>query len=201
VARVDHGMIRPEGRSRRGPQMSATPDSTSTNPEQRIADLQRQLAECRAERDEALRQQTATAEVLGVINSSPGDLVPVFDAILEKAHSLCGAKHSALLLYDGEQFHLAAIHAEPRVAEYWRRLGPLKSRKDDPVTQPMRDGRLPHFADVMADDWHRKLSPETRRLNEIADARTLIVLPLRKNAALLTAITPFHLQLHPTSSL
>jgi len=84
VARVDHAMIRPEGRSRRGPQMSATPDSTFTSAEQLIADLQRQLVECKAERDEALEQQTATAEVLQVINSSSGSLDPVFDAILEK---------------------------------------------------------------------------------------------------------------------
>jgi GAF domain-containing protein len=70
--------------------MSATPDSTFTNPEQLIADLQRQLVECKAARDEALSRESATAEVLQVINSSPGDLSPVFDAMLEKAMRLSG---------------------------------------------------------------------------------------------------------------
>ena len=54
--------------------MGATPASTFSSPEQLVADLQRQLAECKAERDEALRRETATAEVLQAINSSPGDL-------------------------------------------------------------------------------------------------------------------------------
>src|SRR5262252_7874660 len=93
--------------------MCPTPDSTLADPQEINADLQRQLAECRAERDEALARETAMAEVLQVINSSPGGLTPVFEAMLERAIRLCSGIQGTLWTIDGERGRVAAARGIP----------------------------------------------------------------------------------------
>jgi hypothetical protein len=91
--------------------MNATPDSTLADPAQLIADLQRQLAECRAERDEAREYQTATSDVLNVISRSIGDVQPVLDTGTETAVRLCGADTGSLRIREGEVYRAASHSA------------------------------------------------------------------------------------------
>src|SRR5438067_733878 len=87
-----------------------------------VAVLTRELDEARQQLSEALEQQTATSEVLQVISSSPGELEPVFQAILANATRLCEAGFANLLLSEGDRFRRVSLYNAPPVfAEYWRR--------------------------------------------------------------------------------
>jgi transcriptional regulator with GAF, ATPase, and Fis domain len=192
--------------------MSATPDSTLANPEQRIADLERQLAECKAERDEAQRnlnkatterdevlaQQTATAEVLQVINSSPGDLAPVFETILEKAHTLCGATYGGLVVRDRDGFRNVAARGNPRFVERWLQVRPLHPPPGSPLSRLMRGQKVVHLADAAVDENYRSTTPpEIQELVEFGGLRTLLMVPLRTDNAFLGFITAYRLEVQP----
>jgi len=146
-----------------------------------------------AETQEALDQQTATAEVLGVINSSPGDLAPVFDAILEKAHSLCGAALGSLVTYDGEHFRALTTHGYPE------QYATLMRRPFPPTVYHRRlvDGeRFVHVPDLAVGPGsdHEIL----RGLAELA-LGTLLMVPLRKDGMLLGLISAVRRKVRPFS--
>ena len=146
--------------------MSATPDSTFGSPEQLVADLQRQLAEREVELAEAREQQTATAEVLQVINSSPGDLAPVFDAMLDKMMSLCEAAHGHFLVYDGALFHPGGFRGEERFGEIWRQGFPFRPEPASPQAQLLRCEHLVHMPDASALHGPGWDGPRTRAARE-----------------------------------
>jgi GAF domain-containing protein len=184
--------------------MSATPDSTLANPEQLIADLERQLAEreaelaeCKAERDEALQRETATADVLRVINSSPGDLAPVFDAMLEKGMRLCGAAFGQLSTYDGARFYTTAQRGVPAAYVEFRARN---QGTYGPGTVPMRiigGERVIHVLDLMEEEAYRAGEPNRRALVDLGGARTCLVVTLLKDDAILGFINIYRQEVRP----
>jgi|GEM_PF-380563 len=147
---------------------------------------------------EALEQQTATAEVLQVINSSPGDLAPVFEAMLEKATRLCKAPFGTLRTWDGERFHLGAVHGEPRFSDWIREHGPIRPDGDDPLRRIVKGESVVHFADA-PDDAGYIASPGFRRMVEVSGMRSGIAVRLHKDDALVGTITVYRQEVRPFS--
>jgi GAF domain-containing protein len=148
---------------------------------------------------EALAQQTATAEVLQVINSSPGDLTPVFDAILEKAHRLCGGVFGRLLIREGDEFHLVAARGEAQWIEAERQLSPRRPQEGGPLARLVSGARIVHIPDVRVTDSYANASPRLRLPMDSGGVRTALFVPLRKDGALLGAITASRPEVRPFS--
>jgi len=167
--------------------MSATPDSTFTNPDQRIADLERQLAVSNAERDEALAREAATAEVLQVINSWPSDLAPVFDAILEKALRLCEATHGHIWRVDGQHAHAVALRGDARFIESMRQESPTSLLSDRPLSRIARGEHVVRLPDATKEEIYRT-NQAFREFIDASGIRSGLMVALRKDGALLGAI-------------
>jgi class 3 adenylate cyclase len=161
--------------------MNATPDDTSADPDQITANLRRQLAEREAELAEARERQAAITEVLEVINSSPGDLAPVFDAMLQRATRLCGTAIGTFWSYNGAAFQVLAS----TTGDTGRTMRP------SPGTALWRiaEGEsVVQIADVKTEPAYQ-VDAVAQMRTRLAGTRTALAVTLRKDETLVGAIT------------
>jgi two-component system, NtrC family, sensor kinase len=141
---------------------------------------------------EALEQQTATAEVLSVISSSPGELTPVFDAILANAIRICGARFGNLLLHEQSGMRVVAMHNPLREFEELRRRNPVIPLERSILGPLVRTKKLSHVADITAEEPYAS-SP----LAQIAGARTALGVPMLREDELVGAIAIYRQEVRP----
>ena len=151
-----------------------------------VTDRKRQEQELR----EALDQQTATAEVLQVINSSPGDLAPVFEAMLDRALRLCEAAFGILLTFDGETLRTVSFRNVPKgLADYMSE--PLRPDPDTGLGRVVRERCTIHIEDNATADPYRKRAPLAVAAVELGHVRTVLHVPLIKDESVLGVFTIF----------
>ena len=150
------------------------------------------------ETKEALEQQTATSEVLKVISSSPGELEPVFQAMLENAVQLCGATFGNLWLREGDAFRICAMHgAPPAYAEYLRRTPVIKPLPGHAIGRVASTKEVAHIADVRLEPAYAENSPVQIGTVDLAGARTIVAVPLLKDEDLIGAIVIYRQEVRP----
>jgi GAF domain-containing protein len=160
---------------------------------QRTTDLTQRTADL----SESLEQQTATSEVLQVISSSPGDLQPVFEAMLEKAVRICDAKFGNIYRWDGSAMHLVAAHNTPLVFAEARRRSALFSGPKTAMGRMVETNATVHIIDAAADEAYLERDASYVEAVELAGVRTLLVVPLLKDNGLMGAFTVYRQEVRP----
>ncbi|MGC2689447.1 MAG: GAF domain-containing protein [Pseudolabrys sp.] len=151
---------------------------------------------------ESLEQQTATAEVLKVISSSPGDLEPVFNAMLANATRICEATFGHLWLFEGNAFRAVAVHGTQGFVDHMRHhpIVDLQNSPGIPLDRLARTRELVHIPDLRADDSYiRKATPQIVALVETSGARTFVSVPMLKDGELVGAINLYRQEVRPFS--
>jgi GAF domain-containing protein len=146
---------------------------------------------------ESLEQQTATADVLRVISSSPGDLKPVFEAMLTSAMRICEANFGHLLLYDGESFHAAHLqNLPPAYRKIWEK-GPIRPDPKLALAQLAHTKQVIQIADIAADPAYAEGDPLRVATVELGGARTLLAVPMLKEGQFVGAIVFYRQEVRP----
>jgi GAF domain-containing protein len=163
------------------------------------ARLLNELRQRTDELSEALEQQTATSDVLQVISSSPGDLEPVFNALLANAIRICEATFGNLLLFEGGAFRAVAVQAEERYNDFLRRNPVIDLRENPgvPLDRIADTKQVVHVADLRTDQSYVAKRDAIVRLVEIAGIRTLVGVPMLKEGELIGSINMYRQEVRP----
>jgi GAF domain-containing protein len=146
---------------------------------------------------QSLDQQTATAEVLSVISSSPGELELVFEAMLTNATRLCEAKFGALYLYDEGKLRLGAVHDVPPAFVDARGKEPFTPAPDASTGRVVATKHAVQIADLAATQSYSERNPVVVAAVEAGGVRTALSVPMLKEHALVGVITIYRQEVRP----
>jgi PAS domain S-box-containing protein len=191
------GAPRPPVKSRRTKQPKAARKAPATHSS--VDHAQEQLVErLKRERDEAVELQAASVEVLKIIGSSPGDMKPVFEAMLGRALRICDAKFGHILLYDGERFHAVHLHdVPPSYRAFWDQHGPIRPDPNTALGRLARTREVVHIADLKADSAYTERQPLRVVTVDEAGARSFLAAPMLKEDEVVGAIVIYRQEVRP----
>src|SRR5262249_15555024 len=171
---------------------------TAADLQKQLGHRTRELADAQKHLTEALEQQTATSEVLQVISASPGELEPVFDAILANATRLCEAKFASLLLGEGDQFRRVSVHnAPPALLEHWRHTPLVRPHPESILGRAALTKQVAHVEDIRTTLAYRDRDPFSVAGVELGGYRTVLSVPMCRKNALVGVISVYRQQVRP----
>jgi GAF domain-containing protein len=180
---------------RRSPTRSKVPTKPKGAPAD--ADLKKEIATLRRELAEALERQTATSEVLQVISGSPGDLEPVFQSLLENATRVCGANFGTMHLIEGDVARRAALHNVPPAYADELATRTWRPHPKSGLGQVIRTKQVAHIADVRTNPAYLEGSPGSIALSNLGGARTIVTVPMLRDAKLVGTIGVYRQEVRP----
>jgi signal transduction histidine kinase len=195
------------GRSRAGPERAKSRRRKTVtqkrcglpNPSAADHRAQSDVAQLTRERDEALERENATAEVLRVISSSPGELGTVFQTMLMNATKVCEARFGNLTLWEGDGFRAVAVHGETAFTERRKQQPKINivGYPTLPLARLAASKSVVHVADFRAEQVYLERHPPTVELVEVGGARTLLCVPMLKEEDLIGAIVLYRQEVRP----
>ena len=145
-----------------------------------------------------LEQQTATSEVLQVISSSPGDVQPVFETMLENAVRICDARFGNIFRWDGDAMYLVATHNTPPALAEARRRSPIRPSPGHPLGRMLATKAAVHVADLAAGaGYTERRDPDFVAAVELGGIRTLLLVPMLKKNELIGSFTVYRQEVRP----